>query len=805
MIFITLLSLAFNIYQWFIFAYCKTDGDSLHSKRLNVVESQKQHTTRNTRNSDPFLLRGVVESRNISLIVSPVFDQTTCFVDGERRDFEIPVCNFQGHEHNHVNASFFIMNSCEETTKITGQLHLSGQLYHFSSAQNLDTLKSTVIRFEPVTKKKEEASERSRRQATSWLDLPSVKPLKQQDYFRLLTQVTETFLFNRKTISLSIYVDKDLNDDFTNESEVKKYMFKIINTVDMVMFSNLYRTHVVLTEVQIWNMVNLVDISADVRKNLRHFLMHLQTLSNMPDSTVTLLLTGKKVVVPFEHAANFRSICDPQRAAGVIRIYPDKSTDQQETPNTIALVLGKILGLTHDGSSACNCSEGCIMSKFSPYVYSKFSKCSRNEYLQLTTSGRGHCLFDVPQSVSGDKNLEFCGNGVVDPGEECDCGTTLECALSGHSSCCSNCALINNAQCGSGECCSSQCRLRMNGTVCREQMGDCDVAERCDGYSSQCPSNIYKIDATPCNLEQDFCYNGECLTRDHQCQLLYGIQSKSGVDQCYTNLNSAGSSYGNCGDLGSGNFRPCYRHNVHCGMLQCNGSLSTSVRVERVRRFRFNAFDTSSDSSSSSAFAFSSGANSRLNSHQGINDKCSSASVVLDDGTDLGYVAPGTKCGSNRVCSRDSQCMDLRAATDTRRYFICPGYDRSTGHFCSRHGFCSNKRLCVCDHGWTGSDCSLPDEKYLRDTQIPKDDPSTPADKFRMHANMGEWSDGFTYSNEQEEPNKVVRDNSETNPTGIKIEISEVGTPENQSFCAHNFRLYHITLLVSFISYLLSS
>ena len=34
-----------------------------------------------------------------------------------------------------------------------------------------------------------------------------------------------------------------------------------------------------------------------------------------------------------------------------------------------------------------------------------------------------------------------------------------ECALTGHSSCCSQCMLTASAQCGSGECCNSQCRV----------------------------------------------------------------------------------------------------------------------------------------------------------------------------------------------------------------------------------------------------------------------------------------------------------------------------------------------------------
>ena len=62
---------------------------------------------------------------------------------------------------------------------------------------------------------------------------------------------------------------------------------------------------------------------------------------------------------------------------------------------------------------------------------------------------------------------------------------------------------------------------------------------------------------------------------------------------------------------------------------------------------------------------------------------CRGASIVLDDGTDVGYVRPGTKCGQNKVCSINNQCLDIR--TDSN-YFICPGHDKVKGHFCSNHG-----------------------------------------------------------------------------------------------------------------------
>ena len=50
-------------------------------------------------------------------------------------------------------------------------------------------------------------------------------------------------------------------------------------------------------------------------------------------------------------------------------------------------------------------------------------------------------------------NLSLCGNGLLDPGEECDCGGGCinYCCF-----CCENCRLKGNAQCASGPCCNTR-------------------------------------------------------------------------------------------------------------------------------------------------------------------------------------------------------------------------------------------------------------------------------------------------------------------------------------------------------------
>ncbi|MEQ2247283.1 Disintegrin and metalloproteinase domain-containing protein 11, partial [Ilyodon furcidens] len=84
------------------------------------------------------------------------------------------------------------------------------------------------------------------------------------------------------------------------------------------------------------------------------------------------------------------------------------------------------------------------------YLPRKFSRCSVDEYIQFLLQGGGSCLFNKPNKLLDPPE---CGNGFVEPGEECDCGSQVECARSG-GACCKKCTLTHDAMCSNGLCCS---------------------------------------------------------------------------------------------------------------------------------------------------------------------------------------------------------------------------------------------------------------------------------------------------------------------------------------------------------------
>src|SRR5262249_17504192 len=91
-----------------------------------------------------------------------------------------------------------------------------------------------------------------------------------------------------------------------------------------------------------------------------------------------------------------------------------------------------------------------------------------------------------------------CGNGIVDPGEECDSGP--------------------------GSCCTEDCRLRAGGAVCRPSTGSCDMAETCDGLGATCPADVLAAAGTPCPTSE-ICSSSATCDGAGTCQVVLGPQS----------------------------------------------------------------------------------------------------------------------------------------------------------------------------------------------------------------------------------------------------------------------------------------
>lgn len=84
-----------------------------------------------------------------------------------------------------------------------------------------------------------------------------------------------------------------------------------------------------------------------------------------------------------------------------------------------------------------------------------------------------------------------CGDGQIDPGEDCDLGAA------------------NGA---AGSCCRNDCETASTVTTCRASTGACDVAEHCNGISPLCPADTKAPDGTPCTSDGDICTDDFCAS-----------------------------------------------------------------------------------------------------------------------------------------------------------------------------------------------------------------------------------------------------------------------------------------------------
>ena len=141
----------------------------------------------------------------------------------------------------------------------------------------------------------------------------------------------------------------------------------------------------------------------------------------------------------------------------------------------------------------------------------KFSHCSKSNIsavLDAITDGRKPNCFTESDGA-------FCGNKIVEEGEECDCGfDDNECT----ETCCyprksadqteeenkkNRCRRRPNTECSpsEGPCCSQSCSFikSFEGVLCKHE-DDCTMAAVCDGNQAPCPRPMYKPDnTTECN------------------------------------------------------------------------------------------------------------------------------------------------------------------------------------------------------------------------------------------------------------------------------------------------------------------
>uniref|UniRef100_A0A0P6K5X1 Disintegrin and metalloproteinase domain-containing protein 28 isoform 1 preproprotein n=1 Tax=Heterocephalus glaber TaxID=10181 RepID=A0A0P6K5X1_HETGA len=440
---------------------------------------------------------------------------------------------------------------------------------------------------------------------------------------------------------------KRYNEDL---DEIRKRVFEMANYVNMLYKK--FNAHVALVGMEIWTDDDKIKITPNISSTLENFSRWRgSNLLRRKHHDIAQLITKTDFSGATVGLAFLSSMCTPYHSVGVIQ---DHSSNHLRVAGTMAHEMGHNLGMIHD-SSYCQCpATVCVMNKTVSFsIPTDFSSCSHVNYDRFLEDKLSNCLFNIPlprDIIS----TPSCGNQLVEVGEDCDCGTPEECT----NICCDpkTCKIKAGFQCASEECCE-KCQLKKAGTVCRSAKHECDLPEMCDGKSSHCPEDRFRVNGFPCQNGEGYCLMGRCPTLAEQCTDMWGPGTKVADKSCYKK-NEGGSKYGYC-HVVNGTHIACKAEDIMCGKLFCQGG-SGNLPWEgfTISFLTCKLFDPKDKS-------------------QGID-----------------LVANGTKCGHNKVCI-NAECVDMERIYKSA----------NCSSKCKGHAVCDHKLQCQCKEGWAPPDC----------------------------------------------------------------------------------------------------
>uniref|UniRef100_A0A182JES0 Disintegrin and metalloproteinase domain-containing protein 12 n=1 Tax=Anopheles atroparvus TaxID=41427 RepID=A0A182JES0_ANOAO len=478
-------------------------------------------------------------------------------------------------------------------------------------------------------------------------------------------------------VELLLVVDNSLFRKLeSDEWQVYQYCGNLVNHINMLY--NPLNIFIVLTHVVVWRESDPIYVSQRADETLNSFLAYrTSTLLRDHPNDHAQLLTAIEFKENVIGKAKVGGMCSDRSSGAIVRVHTDALAVQA---STLAHEMGHSFSMEHDEDADCACPDRrCIMTRsVTGLTLQHWSNCSLEQLAVGFGRGLNHCLGNRPDRLA----LASCGNGFVEPGEECDCG--LEEACENHCCDAATCRLRGDAVCATGECCDlATCQLRDAAIPCRLERGECDLPEYCTGSSEFCPPDVYRRDTEVCGGGESHCIAGQCRTRTQQCRALWGPSGHAASEACY-GRNANGTKYGNCGYEGRPpeSYRKCAAADVLCGLLFCHHH----KQAEALELGEYNG-------------------DSRYSVQKGNETRryvmCHSAYVDLGPGQRgqlPAFVPDGAPCGDGRMCYQQ-RCESIeRLNADGLGGKHC-------AHGCFGRGVCNSEGHCHCDSGYDPPYC----------------------------------------------------------------------------------------------------
>ncbi|XP_029206895.2 uncharacterized protein LOC114970596 isoform X2 [Acropora millepora] len=465
--------------------------DKGRSRRDLSMKSQNSHDEHASFKLKAFGKDVVVDIHVNKMLTTRQFTLRYFKNNGElvQREDAPPKCQYQGHVRGQESNSTVILDTCHG---------LSGFIEDVESRLYIEPYPIKGEGAHKVFKtRNEEGKEFScgtftRKSDAQRLNVNSGSKTPSRRKRETEEAVYKKFLTARKTryTELMLIVDNEVYIKYNRDlNDVKRRVFDLMNAVDTI-YSKL-NIRVVLSALEIWTDTNHLKMVKKAGQDLENFSLHRSSsLAGVKYDSIHLL--RGKMWDDYGGMAYKGEICK-RKSLGVVGWFYWGSLGPWLA---LAHELGHNFNFDHDNIwPTCKClsPRGCIMGSYKTRVPG-FSDCNLHNMSSIDDS----CLYNLPKKVV----VSRCGNGLPEPGEECDCGTPEQCRR--RDPCCepNDCRLKNSSQCSDKlHSCCQNCQISPLGTRCRKSTGECDVPEVCDGKSSQCPSDDHVRDGTSCSGE----------------------------------------------------------------------------------------------------------------------------------------------------------------------------------------------------------------------------------------------------------------------------------------------------------------